>query len=876
MNKMAKKNPKETPMMKQYNGFKAKYPGTILLFRVGDFYETFGQDAILASKILGITLTKRHNGAASEIELAGFPHHSLDNYLSKLVKAGQRVAVCDQIEDPKLTKKLVKRGVTELVTPGVAYHDHVLDTHKNNYLAAIAQLKNNFGLSLLDISTGEFILTEGNQEYLYKLLRSFEPSEILISKSYRKDFISHFPDRFHIHVMEDWFFQYEFAFDLLTQHFKTKSLKGFGIEELKQGIAAAGTILHYLNETNHKEIAHISQIARIEEDKYVWLDQFTIRNLELLFPQQIGGVSLIEILDKTVSPMGARLLRKWVALPLKEKKLIEDRLQIVEVLYQDAEFLEILRLGLKKIGDLERMISKVASRRIKPRELLQIKRALQQVANLRDALGQADSPVFNAFVQNLDPCQALIQKIDTELKEEPKAITNEGDLIKDGVNAELDELRDIVTNSKSYLEKVRENAIKETLITSLKIGYNKVFGYYLEVTNAHKNKVPKSWIRKQTLTGAERYITEELKIYEDKIVHAEEQIAILELRLFQELVLAAADFIQPVQKNARLLARLDCLGTFAYNAQKYHYTPPKIESHTKIQIKAGRHPVIERQLPSNEPYIPNDTLLDDEAQQILVITGPNMAGKSALLRQVALITLMAQIGSFVPAEEAEIGLVDKIFTRVGASDNLAKGESTFMVEMMETASIMNNLSDRSLVLMDEIGRGTSTYDGISIAWAILEFLHNSTKARAKTLFATHYHELNELAKDFDRIKNFHVTVKEVNNKIVFMRKLAPGGSEHSFGIHVAQMAGMPNSIVSRANEIMHYLEENRAQNPDNQSEPSKETLQAMPKQNYQLSIFDASDPQAEKVKEILKKLDVNSLSPIEALLKLNELKGLLS
>ncbi len=875
---MSKKDPKETPMMKQYNRFKNQYPGALLLFRVGDFYETFGEDAIIASKILGITLTKRHNGAASETELAGFPHHSLETYLPKLVRAGQRVAICDQVEDPRFAKTVVKRDVTELVTPGISYHDNVLESKRNNYLAAICNHKEVYGIAFLDISTGEFLTAEGNKEYIDKLLQSFEPSEVLYSKVHRSSFIEDFGDKLQVFFLEDWFLKYEFGIDLLTKHFGVASLKGFGIDAFQQGIAAAGAVLHYLNESRQSNIKHIANIARIEEDRYVWLDQFTIRNLELLFPQQSGGVALVEVLDKTLTPMGARLLRKWVALPLKDKIRIEERLAIVEAFYHDDELSEHLQNQLKQCGDLERLISKVASRRVKPRELLQIKKGLEKVKILKQALEMQVQPQLQKFANQLNPCQFLLDKIEKELLEEPKSILSEGGLMKDGINEELDELRGIVSNSKDYLEKVRLHAVEETGINSLKISYNKVFGYYLEVTNSHKNKVPKTWIRKQTLTSAERYITEELKIYEDKIVNAEEKIWVIEQTLFHQLVENAADFTQPIQQNARILAMLDCLCTFARIAQKYHYTKPIIHDEKTINIKNGRHPVIEQQLPPDRPYIPNDIYLDDEAQQIMVITGPNMAGKSALLRQVALITIMAQMGCFVPAERAEIGLIDKIFTRVGASDNIAKGESTFMVEMMETASIMNNLSDRSLVLMDEIGRGTSTYDGISIAWAILEFLHNHRKARPKTLFATHYHELNELAKDLPRIKNFHVTVKEVESKIVFLRKLAEGGSEHSFGIHVAQMAGMPSEIVSRSQEIMHYLEENRTSDNVNiktNHQKTRKTLQNIPKESYQLSFFDANDPRLEKIKKSLEKLDINTLTPIEALMKLNELKKIM-
>ncbi|OJJ18662.1 DNA mismatch repair protein MutS [marine bacterium AO1-C] len=880
----AGKKVKETPMMKQYNSFKAKYPGALLLFRVGDFYETFGEDAITASKILGITLTKRHNGAASEIELAGFPHHALDAYLPKLVRAGQRVAICDQIEDPRFTKKLVKRGVTELVTPGVSYNDSVLEVNRNNYLASLSMAAKGetFGVAFLDISTGEFFTAEGDFEYIDKLLQSFNPSEILFSKSRRQQFTELFGDDHNAFFLEEWFFTYNFGNDLLNKHFKTKSLKGFGIADLPEGIAAAGAILHYLTETHHNNIQHISSIGRIEAHRYVWLDKFTIRNLELLFPQQENGISLIQVLDNTVTPMGARLLRKWVALPLKDRQRIEERLMMVEAVLQDNDLLEEISQHLKQAGDVERLISKVASRRIKPRELLQVKKGLAQVSSLKVILENHPLPQFQKFANQLNECQFLAEKIENELLDEPKNVLNEGGLIKPKVNEELDELHEIVYNSKQYLEKVRQSAIEETGIQSLKLDYNKVFGFYLEVTNKYKAQVPKEWIRKQTLVNAERYITEELKIYEDKIVHAEERIWELENGIYKELVIQAGDFTNPIQQNARILATLDCLSSFAFIARKYSYVKPTVNDGKGIEIKAGRHPVIERQLPADEPYIPNDTFLDDEEQQIMVITGPNMSGKSALLRQVALITLMAQIGSFVPADAADIGIVDKIFTRVGASDNIAKGESTFMVEMMETASIMNNLSERSLVLMDEIGRGTSTYDGISIAWAILEYLHDYRKGRPKTLFATHYHELNELAKDFPRIKNFHVTVKEVGNKVVFMRKIAEGGSEHSFGIHVARMAGMPRQIVLRADDIMHHLEANRSQDPEKDSgkKPGKDTdtaaTKTIPKPEVQMSIFEAQDPTAAKIQEAIRKLDVNTMTPVEALLKLNELKGMMN
>jgi DNA mismatch repair protein MutS len=876
---MAKKNlqvaliegaDRETPMMKQYNQFKAQYPGAILLFRVGDFYETFGEDAIKASQILGITLTKRHNGAASETELAGFPHHALEAYLPKLVKAGQRVAICDQLEDPRFAKKIVKRGVTELVTPGVSYNDTVLDGKRNNYLASLCTSKGVWGIALIDITTGEFLTTEGTQEYMDKLLQSFSPAEVLISRALRNDWLEWTKDNFSTYYLEDWFFQTSFGEDILMRHFRVQSLKGFGIADLPQGIAAAGAIMHYLSENNHKDLKHIAGISRIEEERYVWLDKFTIRNLELLAPQQQGGVALIDVLDKTLTNMGARLLRKWIALPLKDKNRIEERLSIVDILVKNEELLGEIQDFLKQVGDVERLISKVSSRRAKPREVLQLKKALIQIAKLKKVLEQQSETLLHKFSNQLNPCEYLAEKIEKELLEDLKNVTNEGGLIRDGVNKDLDELRDMVQNSKDYLEKVRQNAAMETGINSLKIEYNKVFGYYLEVSNANQHKVPKTWIRKQTLTNAERYITEELKIYEDKIVTADEKINILEQQLFLQLVESAGDFTLPIQQNGRVLAMLDCLANFAQLACKKRYTKPTITEGKELDIKAGRHVVIEEQLPPDEPYIPNDTYLDVDNQQIIVITGPNMAGKSALLRQTALVVIMAQIGCFVPAESATIGVVDKIFTRVGASDNLAKGESTFMVEMMETASIMNNLSDRSLVLMDEIGRGTSTYDGISIAWALLEFLHNHPKYRAKTLFATHYHELNELANDLTRIRNYHVTVRESGNRIIFLRKLAEGGSEHSFGIHVAQMAGMPPQVVQRANEIMHFLEAQR-QKPEGES-----ALPTLPKVVESQSIqFVEISPEMQQVMTILERIDINTLSPVEALLKLNELKNLI-
>ncbi|GAA4470005.1 DNA mismatch repair protein MutS [Nibrella saemangeumensis] len=870
----------ETPLNRQYNQIKAKYPGAMLLFRVGDFYETFGEDAVKASKILGIVLTKRNNGGTGETELAGFPHHSLDTYLPKLVRAGERVAICDQLEDPAMAKGIVRRGVTELVTPGVSFNDNVLDTRRNNYLAAIHFAKDDqFGIAFLDVSTGEFLTAQGNAAYVDKLLQSFNPSEVLYCKRNRQEFTALFGssasgDKFHTYSLEDWAFTYDFGYNFLKQHFQTSSLKGFGIEGMPDGIIAAGVILHYLNETEHKDLQHISRITRLEEDRYVWLDRFTIRNLELVASTQEGGVPLIQILDQSVTPMGARLMRKWLMLPLKEKSLIEERLNMVDLLKEDADLLDTMVQHLKQIGDLERLISKVAVRRISPREMVQLKKSLQHILPVKEMLLTAlsqkpDSPSLRKYADQLNPVTFLLDRIESELRDDPPALSNQGGMIKSGINAELDELHAIAYTGKDYLLQLQNREVQQTGISSLKVAYNKVFGYYLEVTNAHKDRVPADWIRKQTLVNAERYVTPELKEYEEKILNAEEQIFSIESRMFNELVLAAGEYVGAIQQNARVVSILDVLSSFARIAVKNKYVRPDITDSKVLSIKDGRHPVIEQQLPPGEPYVPNDIYLDDETQQIIIITGPNMAGKSALLRQTALIVLMAQSGSFVPASSAEIGLIDKIFTRVGASDNLSRGESTFMVEMTETASILNNLSDRSLVLMDEIGRGTSTYDGVSIAWSIAEFLHEHPQARAKTLFATHYHELNDLANDFPRIKNYNVAVKEVGNKVIFVRKLKEGGSEHSFGIHVAQMAGMPPGIVSRANEIMHKLESSSIR------ESNKEKIREAPRQNeLALKILEVGDPKSEAIKEKLRNIDVNRLTPIEALLKLNELMKL--
>ena len=855
----------ETPLMKQYNQFKTKHPGALLLFRVGDFYETFGDDAVKTSKILGIVLTKRSNGAAADVPLAGFPHHSLEGYLAKLVRAGQRVAICDQLEDPKYAKGLVKRGVTELVTPGVAFSDNVLDMRRNNYLAAVYFAKESIGVAFLDASTGEFFTTQGEVNYIEKLLQGFLPSELLFAKPQKERFFETFGDKFATYALDDWIFTHDYAHSTLTQHFKTTSLKGFGVENLTEGIIAAGSIMHYLAEAQHKNLKHIGSIARLDEDRYVWLDKFTIRNLELVHAQAEGGVPLIQVLDHTVTPMGSRLMRKWLVLPLKEKKLIEERLEVVREFTQNTDLQDDLLKYLKVLGDMERLISKVAVRRANPRDLLQLKRSLLQVAPLKTILAALPLPQLKKIADRLNPCPYLIERLEKELHDEPPVMTNQGGLMKDGVNTELDELRKIAYSGKDYLLQIQQREIENTGISSLKVAFNKVFGYYLEVTHSHSHKVPKSWIRKQTLVNAERYVTEELKMYEEKILNAEEQIFYIEQRLFQELVLAASEYVTQIQQNSQVLAMLDCLLSFAKVAVKNRYVQPEITGGKEIDIREGRHPVIEQQLPPGESYVPNSIFLNDETQQIVIITGPNMAGKSALLRQTALIVLMAQMGSFVPATAACIGLVDKVFTRVGASDNLSRGESTFMVEMTETASILNNLSERSLVLMDEIGRGTSTYDGISIAWSIVEHLHSHPKCRAKTLFATHYHELNQLADDFPRIKNYNVSVKEVNNKVVFLRTLKEGGSEHSFGIHVAQMAGMPPTVVQRANEIMHHLEQDKIR------QQARERIREVPKNNYQTTLFEA-DPVLKRIGEALDKVDVNTLSPIEALLKLNELK----
>ena len=861
---------KETPLMLQYNTIKAKYPGALLLFRVGDFYETFGQDAVKASGILGIVLTKRGNGSGTHTELAGFPHHSLDTYLPKLVRAGQRVAICDQLEDPKTTKTIVKRGVTELITPGVSYSDNIIQQNTNNYLVSLYFEKNSFGIAFIDISTGEFLVAQGNADYIDKLLQSFKPSEVIFQKSRQRDFVETFGDRFYTYHLDDWAYSGDYASEILLKHFEVNSLKGFGIEKLPLAIIAAGVALHYLNETEHRNLQHISSVSRIEEDRYMWLDRFTIRNLELIGSANENAISLVDVLDKTCSPMGARLLRRWIIMPLKERKPIQERLDVVEFLVNNDELRESLLLELKQIGDLERLISKIGLQKANPREVIQLKRALYAIFNLKDICQNADNYALKTIAEQLNPCILIRDRIERELNPDPPVMLIKGSVIADGVDEELDRLRKIAFGGKGYLLEIQKREAEITGIPSLKVAFNNVFGYYLEVTHTHKDKVPSEWLRKQTLVNAERYITPELKEYEEQILGAEEKIQVLETRLYNELTYALSEFIKPIQLNAQLVAQLDVLLNFSNLAIKNYYVKPLIDDSTIIDIKGGRHPVIEKHLPAGEEYITNDVFLDSDNQQIIIITGPNMSGKSALLRQTGLIVLMAQMGCFVPAKEAQIGIVDKIFTRVGASDNLTSGESTFMVEMNETASILNNLSPRSLILMDEIGRGTSTYDGISIAWSIAEYLHNHPTAQAKTLFATHYHELNELTNSFNRIKNFNVSVKELGNKVIFLRKLVPGGSEHSFGIHVAKMAGMPQKLVNRANEILKRLEQERTGGED-----IKDSLKKVQKQAYQLQMFSIDDPVLVKIRDMLNNLDVNTLTPVEALMKLDEIQRVL-
>jgi DNA mismatch repair protein MutS len=854
--------------MKQYYAVKAVHPDAILLFRVGDFYETFGEDAIRASGILGITLTRRANGSATYVELAGFPHHALDTYLPKLVRAGQRVAICEQLEDPKMTKTIVKRGITELVTPGVSLNDNILEHRENNFLASVHFDKKMAGIAFLDISTGEFLTAEGSFEYVDKLLSSFQPKEVLYQKGKTQEFTSLFGGKYYTFSQDDWVYTDDAANDRLNRHFETKSLKGFGVQELSYGIVASGAILHYLDLTQHHQTKHIVSLSRIEEDRYVWLDRFTIRNLELFTSINDGAKTLVQVIDKTISPMGARLLKRWIALPLKEIAAINNRLNVVEYLVKDEEVKEKLEEHIRQIGDLERIISKVAVLRINPREVVQLRYALQAIGPIKHICEQTNNPNLQRFAEQLNPCESIRLRIEKEIHPDPPTLVNKGHVIASGVSAELDELRMLAYSGKDYLAQLQEREAERTGISSLKISFNNVFGYYIEVRNTHKDKVPPEWIRKQTLVGAERYITEELKEYESKILGAEEKILAIEVRLYNELIIALGEYIQAIQLNAAIIAQIDCLLSFATTAVENNYSRPEINDSKDIIIKGGRHPVIEQQLPLGESYISNDVTLNQEDQQVIIITGPNMAGKSALLRQTALIVLMAQVGSFVPAQAAQIGYVDKIFTRVGASDNISLGESTFMVEMNEAASILNNVSDRSLILLDELGRGTSTYDGISIAWSIVEYIHEHPKAKAKTMFATHYHELNEMEKSFGRVKNFNVTVKEVSNKVIFLRKLMPGGSNHSFGIHVARMAGMPPSVVRRADEILLQLEDTH------RKEGLSKPLEGMAekREGFQMSFFQLDDPVLKQIRDEIKNLDINSLTPLEALNKLSEIK----
>jgi len=861
------KTKKVTPLMKQYNTIKTKYPDALLLFRVGDFYETFGEDAVRASKILGIILTHRNNGG-DRTELAGFPHHSLNTYLPKLVKAGERVAICDQLEDPKMTKTIVKRGVTELVTPGVAMNDDILNAKTNNFLCAVHFGRKLLGVSFVDISTGEFLTSEGTEEQIDKLLQNFTPNEVLVSKKHKNEFLDVFGKQFHTFYMEDWVYQDDYAQETLTNHFNTSTLKGFGVDHLGHGIIASGVVLHYLSETQHRQLQHINSLKRIAEEEHIWMDRFTIKNLELYHSTNQNAVTLLNIIDKTLSPMGGRMLKRWLALPLKNTEKISRRHQVVSYLHNNDDTLLKIQQRIKQMGDLERLISKVATGKVNPKEIIQLKNSLEAVIPVKQLTAQSDDESLQLISDQLHACDLLRGKIKEMINEEAPVHIPKGKTIADGYSNELDELRGLAFSGKDYLDKMLARESERTGITSLKIASNNVFGYYIEVRNTHKDKVPEEWIRKQTLVNAERYITEELKEYEAKILGAEERILSLEQQLFGQLVVWAQEYISPVQNNAQQIAQLDCLCGFAQLAKENNYSKPEINDSTEINIKNGRHPVIEKQLPLGEAYIANDVVLNRDEQQIIMITGPNMSGKSAILRQTALIVLLAQMGCFVPAEAAEIGYVDKIFTRVGASDNISMGESTFMVEMNETASILNNLSERSLVLLDEIGRGTSTYDGISIAWAISEYLHEHP-ARAKTLFATHYHELNEMCNTFERIKNFNVSVKELKDKVLFLRKLTEGGSEHSFGIHVAKMAGMPSQVIHKANKILKKLEKSHS------SEELTDKLQSA-QDEMQLSFFNLDDPLLEQIKEEITYLDINTLTPVEALMKLNEIKRLLT
>lgn len=859
--------PKVSPLMQQYNTIKAKYPDACLLFRVGDFYETFGEDAIRASRILGITLTKRGNGSESETALAGFPHHSINTYLPKLVKAGLRVAICDQLEDPKMTKTIVKRGVTELVTPGVSFNDDILQSKSNNFLAAVFLGKKTNGITFLDVSTGEFLTAEGNEEYIDKLLQNFRPSEVLVSKQQKADFKQHFGEDFHVFYLEDWIYKEDYAFESLTKHFQTNSLKGYGIDDFNEAVISSGAILYYLSETQHNKIQHITNIQRIAEDAYVWMDRFTIRNLELYHSYNPNAVTLIDVIDKTLSPMGSRLLKRWLALPLKDINKIKGRHEVVAYLKENSEELNQIQYQIKQISDLERLISKVATGKVSPREVIHLKDSLDAIIPIKTLALQSKNEALKTIGDSLHACELLREKIGSTLNPDAPVAINKGNAIAVGVNAELDDLRTISSTGKGFLAEMEKRESENTGIPSLKISFNNVFGYYIEIRNTHKDKVPTEWIRKQTLVNAERYITEELKEYESKILGAEDKISQLESMLYEQLVNWMATYIKPVQLNANLIAQIDCLQSFAQMAIENKYVQPEIDDTFDLEIKEGRHPVIEKQLPVGTPYISNDVFLDRETQQLIMITGPNMSGKSAILRQTALIVLLAQMGSFVPAENVRMGVVDKIFTRVGASDNISMGESTFMVEMNETASILNNISDRSLVLLDEIGRGTSTYDGISIAWAIAEYLHEHP-SKAKTLFATHYHELNEMEAIFNRVQNFNVSVKELKDTVLFIRKLVKGGSEHSFGIHVAKMAGMPQLVIQKAEKILKKLEKDHSGEALNGIKAEKDEMQ--------LSFFNLDDPLLEDIKQEIMNIDINTLTPVEALMKLNEIKRMIS
>jgi DNA mismatch repair protein MutS len=872
---MAKTKIDDTPLMQQHRAIKQKYPDAVLLFRVGDFYETFGQDAVIASQVLGITLTKRNNGAAASLDLAGFPHHALDTYLHKLVKAGYRVAICDQLEDPKLAKGIVKRGVTEMVTPGTAVNDKILEHTSNNFLAGIHFADNNqYGLAFLDISTGEFFIAEGDREYADKLLQSFKPAEVIFQRHQQKKFKEYFGGKFYIYTLDEWIFDQTYAEDVLLKHFQTHSLKGFGVEELNKGLIAAGAVLHYLKETEHPNLQHITTIQRIDRDDFLWMDKFTIRNLELVTKNNEASHTLLEVLDNTVSPMGARLLKRWLVFPLKDIQKINERLELVEFFILQTDLRNKIIHAIKQCGDVERLVSKIPLKKINPRELLHIARGLKNAQEIKQLCEKSDNDYLKRLGDALNPCQYIGEKIFKEIVENPPALAIKGGMINSGVNAELDELRSIAHSGKNYLTQLQQKEAEATGISSLRIGFNNVFGYYLEVTNSHKHKVPAVWMRKQTLANAERYITSELKDYEEKITGAEEKILQIEWQVYEALLNELMDYLSPIQTNGNILAILDCITCFAYNAIQYQYKKPLLHDEDELVITNGRHPVIEKNLPVGEAYISNDIELNKTEQQIIILTGPNMSGKSALLRQTALITLMAHAGSFIPADETKIPLTDKIFTRVGASDNLSGGESTFMVEMNETASIINNITPQSLILLDEIGRGTSTYDGISIAWSIAEYLHASP-CQPKTLFATHYHELNELEEKLPRVKNYHITNKEVGNKIIFLRKLARGGSTHSFGIHVAKMAGMPAALVERANELLAHLEKKHVDGIKEKTEDLREKIKSISTPQIQLSIFDAHTETFEEIRKLVEGIDINRLTPVEALLKLQEIKNLL-